>query len=156
MIVSKKGIAAATSTVVLASAGVAFAYFTGTGSGEGTGQIAAASSGDDVKLTVDNFDGLYPGKTMKNVPVRAENISSQPVSVESFEVVSVTTDVAGCLDTWFVADGAQFDPTNINPGQNKKVGTIDITMINAPVSQDDCRGANVTVKVQAPASPPAP
>ena len=156
MIVSKKGLAAATATIVLASAGVAFAYFTGTGSGEGSGRIAASAGGDDVDLVVDNFDGLYPGRTIQNVPVRAVNISSEPVTVESFEVVDVTTDVEGCRDEWFVVDDVQFTATDLNPGQKKKVGTVDVTMINAPVSQDDCRGALVTVTVQAPAGPVAP
>ena len=136
-----------TTALVLGGGGAAFAYWTAQGIGTGT-----ATTGTSTPFTVTSASptgaALSPGGSTQTVAFTVLNpgTGSQKLSLVAVTVAasdgSAWTAVSGCS----AADYTVSTPV-INYGELASSatvsGTVTITMINRPVSQDGCKNAAV-------------
>jgi hypothetical protein len=141
---------AVTTAVIFALAGVAaFAYFTT--SGEGTGQAKVENPATGLEVTSTPVEQLAPGVSKKQ-KVTIKNTSSGAVRLHtlksSIQGNSAQAATPPCENIWFtVAPGTTpfgAEGEELAAGASKEVETT-VTMINAEVSQNACKGATVNV-----------
>jgi hypothetical protein len=109
--------------------------------------------------------GLYPGNPAQPVQYAITNSGTNPVQVDTVSVTlnvsgsdvatpaPASADISGCLSTWYQINGSpqtlSVSGGNIPPGTtlfttNSAVATtMSIQMLNFPISQDKCEGADV-------------
>ncbi|MDQ1536938.1 MAG: hypothetical protein QOE58_1331 [Actinomycetota bacterium] len=147
---TKKSVAVATGTVLLASGGgAAFAYWTNSGSGTGT-----ATSGTNVAVTINQtaVTGLYPGQSAQTLAGTFNNSNAGATYVTAVTATGYTIDAthvtAGCLANagHYTLGGTATVGANVPSGSAVGSWTgLTITMNNLGTNQDFCKGAIVTV-----------
>ena len=157
MRINKKLAVAASVTGILAlGAGTAVAYWTtgGTGSGEGT----AASSVTDVNVTLSIADGIVPGGS-SNVSIKVANPNPK-TSVYFNDIVqkgavAFDDEHLGCSAADFSFASLEDLNKTLAPNDDAAGGSDEFTttgalsMANTAVSQDACKGAKITLTLQA-------
>jgi hypothetical protein len=142
---SKKGIALLAMMIVAVAAAVgAYAYWTTTGAGTGT--VANASANGELVLHADwAADALYPGGS-QDVSFTADNASDTNLYVGTITTDSITTSDPGCLPADFSIDPVVSN-TIVPAGETGYAldGTGTLSFANSIVSQDDCKGAEITL-----------
>jgi hypothetical protein len=141
----KFGLALAIVAIVTFGAAAAYAYFSTAGAG-----TATASTGTSSALVIHGGAAttLYPG-TSSTVSFTVDNPSSGHQHVNTLHLGSVTTDVAhsACV----VADYTMADVTvaqDVASGNGIAItATGTLSMANASVSQDACKGAPLTLNL---------
>lgn len=144
-------IATATALVV-GGGGAAFAYWTSTGSGAG-----AALTSSHVVFTVASSaatgDALSPGSGTQTV---AFTVTNPGPSIQSLTSVDVTVATAtgtewtagACSAADYKIGAIVIDSGQIGVG-SKKDGTVEISMNDTGVNQDDCQGKPVPLYIVA-------
>ena len=143
----KTKIAALTAALVVGATGTAFAYWTM--SGAGTGDVKAGTTvAVVVKQTNVAITDLYPGGAAKALTGNFDNSNDGPVTVGKVSAVIESTDVSGCLTSWYVIEGSDLATTHVIPkgvAQSSWSG-LSVRMLNdAANSQDMCKGATITI-----------
>jgi hypothetical protein len=145
-------IAAATGTLVLATAGTAFAYFTAGGSGTGNGSVGSATN-FTIAQTGSTGGPLFPGGaedltftvTNPSTNTQSQDLSSLSANIPTDSAGNVlttnNTSAGGCQASWFDATipNPPTADTSIAPGDSVTV-TVHLTMTNETTSQDSCQG----------------
>jgi hypothetical protein len=165
---SKKGVAAVTSVVVLAAAGAAIAYFTSTGTGTGTASVGTSSN---LTVTGTTASTLYPGTsstvnfTVSNPSSGHEKLGSITLSAvhactgtgsswngtscsnsgtEQTTCESFDTNASSTTDNFSMPVVAS--NTDFGPGNNQTVTqTGTLAMNDLSSSQNACQGASLTL-----------
>ena len=162
MKVLNKKVASVVTAVAAVSVGavVAYGYYTASGSGNGT-----ADAGTSTPWTVNGFSSsgtMLPGSGTATVSFTITNASSghqaitgvsASIPASSGNVLdSAGTAVPGCLASWFSAGSATVNGSAVSTpvdlaGAATAAGTVAVTMTNAAVSQDACKGVSPRVTV---------
>jgi len=142
-------IAGATTVLALAGGGAAFAYFTSTGSGTGTATVGTAT---DFTVTQASASGtIFPGAgstvilyTVTNAGTGNQEYTAASVALPTsgLDAVSGGVDIPGCLASWF-SPVITTDPglnTSIAGGGHVTV-TVTVTMPDlSTTDQTACAG----------------
>ncbi|WP_406829447.1 hypothetical protein ABEG17_10600 [Pedococcus sp. KACC 23699] len=144
--------ASATALVLIGSGSAAFAYWSTSGTGTGAGSTTAGVA-DQLLITGDVANALFPGQAAQNFTVTVKNTADQSSYVTGLKA-SVTTDKGPDCDgsnfsingsasaalpvalTWTAQDLAK-------TAQDTSINTIQF--VDKPTNQDLCKGAVVTL-----------
>lgn len=149
--IKKKFVAVGLATgLAMGAAGIAAAFFTATGTGTSTTKVGSPTSWT-VHVTTATGPTLYPGEpgdtfayTVKNVGTGVQKLNATTVSV----TLTATATTRGCSPVTFTVFNLGPTLGTMNPGASVN-GTVFVTLINEPYTQDGCRTAVVTVHVTA-------
>jgi len=142
-----------TGAALLALAGGgAFAYFTT--SGEGNGEAKVESTVSKLEITAAPVEQLAPGVT-KSDKVTIKNVAAFPVHVSQLrsKIAGNSKSTSGCETTWF-----KVSPETTALGGEKGLELaagatttveVSVSMVNAEVSQNACKGATVNLHFEA-------
>lgn len=133
--------------VALVATAAAIAYWSTTGSGTGSAGVAADNGTLSLSATVPS--GIAPG-TSKSVSFKASNPSSTDLRVASVSLSSVTVDAAHAD-----CDVDDFSMDSVTQNQTIAAGASNVALANSgllefansAVSQDDCKGATLTLNL---------
>lgn len=146
----RAAVGATIAAIALASGG-AFAYFTT--SGEGTGE--AKVENPTAKLTVESLpvEQLAPGIS-KADKVTIKNTAEGPerVSVLKAKITGNSKSTTGCETSWFKVspETTSFGATGTELAAGAtQTAEVTVSMINAEVSQNACKGATVDLHFEA-------
>jgi len=140
----KTKIAVLTAALVVGASGTAFAYWTNVGSGTGsgaTGTNAAVTANQTSVVTA-----MYPGGPAQPLSGTFTNPNAGAVTVGAVSATVTTSAPGTCLASWYVISGTD----NAAPHVLATTGTVgtwsgqSVTMTNAGVNQDACKGATIT------------
>ena len=137
-VTKKRVIVVAVAALAIGLGTSAFAYFTSTGSGSGTASVGSSTA---VQLSSASVGPLYPGGLDVPVDVTIHNVGSGAEYVAHVSG-SVATN-AGCLGSWFQADGFDYNNT-LAAGASATVQT-NVRMIDSGSNQDVCQNKSMTV-----------
>jgi hypothetical protein len=159
---SKKRVAAVglVTAATLVGGGVAVAYWTTTGSGTGTA-TAGTTVDNDWEVTVDVTDvkNLAPttlagspsqdvGYEIKNVGVGNQYLTKADISIVG--VTSGSLPGPSCSVSDFAITPTQKDfGVNMAPTDPAETGFVTLRLIDNDLNQDNCKGATVTLQVDA-------
>ena len=137
--------AAGALALVAGGGGAAYAYWTTTGTGSGT--ATNSSGGGTVTLHANFTGGLTPGDS-RAVAYTADNADPNTSTKVGVLTATVTTNVAGCLPTWFGVTAVTSNTTVAANSSGTSVGSGTLTFNDsATVDQSACKGAIVTITV---------
>jgi hypothetical protein len=123
---------------------VAVAYWTGSGSGTGSGAVGTVGS---VTLTGTVTPGSAPG-TSEPISFTAANPSDSPIQVTKVHLVSIEADGAHAAcetDDFTMADVTQDHEVPAEATAEALPNDGSLVYANTEVSQDDCKGATLTL-----------
>lgn len=141
----------AVAVVFALTSGGAFAYFTT--SGEGTGE--AKVENPVAKLSVESLpvEQLAPGIT-KNDKVTIKNTAEGPerVTLMKAKIIGNSKSGTGCESSWFkvTPESTTFGATGVELAAGAtQTAEVAVSMLNAEVSQNACKGASVSIHFEA-------
>jgi hypothetical protein len=151
---TKLAAAVGASALVIGSAGVAYAFWTTTGSG--TGSAGVAASNGTLALHADAVPNITPGTTY-NVPIKADNLGTTDLRVNTVHtVITTTTTACQSLITagtsgLSVAD-VDTSVTNVAHATNNVViGAASLVYANSPtIDQTPCQNAPLVLTFSTP------
>jgi hypothetical protein len=152
---TKKALAVTTAVALLAGGGAAYGFWTADGAGSGT-----AATGSTVALTVQQAEPtaqLVPGGSVElqgtiTNPNKFEVVANDmTVAIDSVTPAAGMTCAASnysVMKTAFWITSASIDGLKATAPQTNSVQWMGVTlsMVNADVNQDGCKGATVNLK----------
>ncbi|HLI33155.1 MAG TPA: hypothetical protein VKU89_10525 [Solirubrobacteraceae bacterium] len=141
----------ATVVALAMAGGGAFAYFTT--SGEGTGEAKVENPTAKLEVTSLPVEQLAPGIS-KADKVTIKNTAEGPerVSVLKAKITGNSKSGTGCETTWFKVspETTSFGATGVELAAGAtQTAEVTVSMINAEVSQNACKGATVNLHFEA-------
>jgi len=139
----KTKIAVLTAALVVGASGTAFAYWTNVGSGTGSG--ATGNNAAVTAIQSSTVTAMYPGGPAQALSGTFNNPNAGAVTVGAV-TATVTTSLPGtCLASWYVISGSDTAAPHVLPAGAGGTWTgLSVTMTNAAVNQDACKGATIT------------
>lgn len=137
---------AGVTVATLAVSGVAYAYWTTTGTGSGSAANASSNGTVDLHASWD-ADALYPGGS-QTVSFTADNAGATDLYVGTITLDSVESDVLACDVSDFTMDDVVANQIVPNASSGLALtATGTLVFANSTVSQDDCKGATITLNI---------
>jgi hypothetical protein len=137
------GLAAVIAVVV--GGGLVWAFWSADGEAEGSGTLDSGTAG--ITLTVEVEDGLFPGGDSV-VSFTASNDAEYDVTIGTLELQSVTVDAAGCDPDDFSMADVLVNQEIASGAENVDLEATGTLVFNdTSVSQDSCKGAELTLSV---------
>jgi hypothetical protein len=146
---SRRATIGAALVIAALAGGGAFAYFTV--SGEGTGEAKVENPATGLEVSSLPVEQLAPGVT-KTQTVTIRNSSSGNVRLHTLKASIKGNSHSGltppCENSWFTVSPAttSFGTEGIElKAGEAKTAEVSVTMLNAEVSQNACKGATVEI-----------
>jgi len=149
---SRRALLGTGAAVLALAGGGAFAYFTT--SGEGSGEAKVENPVAKLEVTSSPVEQLAPGVTLPD-KVTIKNLAGSPIHVSKLvaKITGNSKSTTGCETSWF-----KVSPETTLLGGEKGLelaagasttAEVSVSMINAAVSQNACKGATVNLHFEA-------
>lgn len=109
---------------------------------------ATASTSVPLRVAVILPGGLVPGASGALTLVVTDPSSTARV-LRTVRFAALTTDHRGCADTWFALSDTLRLPVRVPANSTVRVSAGRVSFVNAPVNQDACAHARLSVTLQA-------
>ena len=109
---------------------------------------ATASTSVPLRVAVILPGGLVPGGSGA-LTLAVTDPSSTATVLQTVRFAALTTDHRGCADTWFALSDTLRLPVRVPAKSTVRVSAGRVSFVNAPVNQDACAHARLSVTLQA-------